>query len=126
MYFRLLVVNAIKKVPLQRVLAIEYFPVPMSIFNDDDITVACKKSDTVHQLVELIPGDNLTSLNKPVDAVIYDGHAVIQSLPAPSPTLPITFKDMTSRFLSPRSADFTQDISTDFAQIHMTFDIYME
>ena len=125
MYLRLLAVNAIKRVPLQRVMAFENTPVPLSIFNDDGTMVTCKKSDTMHMLEELVPGDKITSLDKHVDAVIYDGHAIIQSLPAPSTTLPITFKDMVSRFLSHVSHS-TQDISTDVAQIHIAFDVYKE
>lgn len=125
MYLRLLAVSAIKKVPLQRVMALENAPVPMSIFDDDGTMVTCNKSDTIHKLEELIPGDKITGLDKHVDAVIYDGNAVIQSLPAPSTTLPITFQDVASRFLS-HVTHSTQDISTDVIQIHIAFDVYRE
>jgi len=67
MYLRLLAVNTVKKVPLQRVMVFENAPVPMSIFIDDGTMV---KSDTMHKLEELILGNNITSLDKHVDAVI--------------------------------------------------------
>ena len=79
----------------------------------------------MYKLEELIPGEKIISLDKHVYAVIYDGHAVIQSLPAPSTTLPITFKDMASRFPS-HVTHSTQEISTDVTQIHIAFDVYRE
>jgi len=74
-------------------------------------------------LEELLPGDKITSLDKHVDAVIYDGHAVIQSLPAPSTTLPQRSENMASRFLS-HVTHSPQDISTGVKQIHISFDVY--
>lgn len=48
MYLRLLAVNAMKKVPLQRVLSFENSPVPLSIFADDGSFSADMCEITVH------------------------------------------------------------------------------
>ena len=125
MYLRLLAVNAIKKVPLQCVMAFENAPVPMSIFNEDGTVVSTTKSDTMHKLEELIPEGKITSLNKHMDAIIFDGHAVIQSLPPPATTLPISFKDMAHKFML-HIIHSTVEITPDVSQIHIAFDVYRE
>ena len=53
-YLRLMAVNSLKNVPLQRVLAFENTPVPVSLFNEDGTLVTCKKSDFMHKLEESI------------------------------------------------------------------------
>ena len=83
MYLRLLAVNARKNVPLKRVLSFENAPVPLSLFTEDGCMTACAKSDFMHKLEELIPGDKVTAIPS-CDAVVFDGHASIQMLGAPT------------------------------------------
>ena len=59
MYIRLLAVNAIKKVPLHRVMAFENAPVPMSIFNEEGTVVS--KTAQWYQLRSQTPCINLKS-----------------------------------------------------------------
>jgi len=91
-YLRLLAVNCKKKVPLSRVLMYENTSVPPSIFTDQGLMVSCAKSDFMHKLEELVPGEKIVKITA-CDAVIFDGHAVIQKLPPPtSSTTNVTFK----------------------------------
>ena len=77
MYLRLLALNSIKKVPLQRVLSYENAPIPPSLFNENGIMTSCAKSDIMHKLEELVSGERIIHVDG-CDALIFDGHAVIQ------------------------------------------------
>ena len=86
MYLRLLALNSIKKAPLQRVLSYENAPIPPSLFNESGIITSCVTSDFMHKLEELVSGERIIQVDG-CDALIFDGHAVIQSLSPPySPT----------------------------------------
>ena len=55
MYLRLLAVNAINKVPLERVMAFENAPVPMSLFTEEGTMHSGDKAEFMHQLQNLLP-----------------------------------------------------------------------
>ena len=121
MYLRLLAVNALKKVPLQRVFSFENSPVPLSLFSEDGAPLSGVKSQFMHKLEDLLPGDKLTSV-KGSEAMIFDGHAIIQMLPGPSLKEKVTFKDMAVNFL-----DYILHSSAQHGtihQIHVVFDRY--
>lgn len=126
MYLRLLAINAVKRVPLQRVLAFENAPVPLSLFNEDGTMSACTKSDFMHKLEEIVTDEIKRKLEVPVDAVIFDGHAVIQALPPP-PCSPLqaTFLDVAKGFHS-YIKGASKNISTTVTQVHVVFDRYLE
>ena len=44
MYIRLLAINSFKMVPLERVMSLEYAPVPLSLFDNNGKMIANKKS----------------------------------------------------------------------------------
>ena len=125
MYLRLLAVNARKKVPLKCVLSFENAPVPLSLFTEDGCMTACAKSDFMHKLEELIPGDKVTAIPS-CDAVVFDGHASIQMLGAPTSLGKISFKDMAGRFISHILHSSTTTSATHVKQVHVVFDKYVE
>ena len=125
MYQRLLVTNARKKVPLQRVMTFENSPVPLSMFHDDGTMISTDKSQFLHKLEELIPGERLTQIDE-CDAVIIDGNAVIHMLHVPPLDRKPTFQDMADSF--GQYVNKSRNISSEGAvsQIHIVFDRYME
>lgn len=121
MYLRLMAVNARKKMPIGRVMSFENAPVPLSLFSDDGAMVSCKKSDFMHKLEELLP-EKITEI-PPADAVLFDGHAIIQALQAPEKQVNmITFRDMASDFLSYVKSLCNQLIgANEQSQMHVIF-----
>jgi hypothetical protein len=125
MYLRLLAVNAKKKVPLKRVLSFENAPVPLSLFAEDGTMLACAKSDFMHKLEELVPGDKITTIQR-CDALLFDGHASIQMLSGTATLGPMCFRDMAERFIGHIMHLSNITPSTDVKQIHIIFDKYLE
>lgn len=122
MYLRLLAINANKKVPTDRVMSFENCPVPLSLFKEDgSIIAADRKSDFLHRLEALLPAQRITAFKTSGAAIIFDGHAVVQALPAPGPTTLRTFKDMAKEFLT-----YILQHSEGASQIHVVFDKYFE
>ena len=124
-FFRLLAVNCNKKVPLECVLSYENAPVPLSLFTEEGIMLSCVKSDFMHKLDDLVPGDKISKINV-CDAVIFDGHAVIQMLAPPSTSIKTTFKEMASRFCKYTMQTVQHMEPTDELRIHIIFDNYLE
>ena len=125
MYLRLLAVNANKKVPLKRVLSFENSPVPLSLFTDDGNMTTCAKSDFMHNLEELVPGEKITTIQRS-DVVIFNGHASIQMLGVPNTVEKVTFKNIAQRFLAyilHTSSTITAS-NTLVQQVHIVFDKY--
>ena len=54
-YLWLLAVNAIKEVPLERVMAFKNAPVPTSLFTKDGSKHSGDNAEFMHQLQELLP-----------------------------------------------------------------------
>ena len=125
MYLRLLAVKARKKVPLKRVLSFENAPVPLSLFTEDDNITTCAKSDFMHKVEELIPGDKHKSVDT-CDALLFDGHTCIQMLPSPTRIQNMPFKDMPQRCLSYILHCSGTFPPSDVQQIHVVFDKYLE
>ena len=114
MYMRLLAANAVKKVPLERVMSFENAPVPLSIFNEDGTMVTTVKSHFLHKLEQLSPGQPAASLPT-CDAIIFDGNAKIHALPPDAETT--TFKSMALKFYN-----HIRSQSNSTRQIHIVFD----
>ena len=93
MYLRLLAVNANKKVSLKQVLSFENSPVPLSLFTEDGNMLTCAKSEFMHKLEEMVPGEKRMSIKR-CEAVIFDGHASIQMLVVLNTVEKATFKIM--------------------------------
>ena len=121
MYLRLLAVNALKKVPLHRVLSFENSPEPLSIFADDGSSLTCVKSQFMQKLEMLLPGDKVISVSGS-DTIIFDGHAITQKLHGPSATETVTFKDMALNFF--RHIVHVSQQHGNIKQIHVVFDRY--
>ncbi len=122
MYLRLMAVNAVKNVPFSRVMSFENSPVPLSLFDEDGTMTTCSKSDFMHKLEDQVP-ERITQLTTPVDVMIFDGHAVIQSLPVPDSVLPKTFEYMAKQFLS--HIIRTSKSVGGPSQVHIVFDRYL-
>ena len=121
MYLRLLAINSFKKVPLERVMSFENAPVPLSLFDDNGKMVANKKSDFMEKLEFLLDPTLIVKDIDAVDAIIFDGMAVIQMLkPVVSP-VKTTYSDLASIFWS-YVLNKSQGINT----IHVVFDRYFE
>ena len=121
MYMRLLAANAVKKVPLERVMSFENAPVPLSIFNEDGTMVSTVKSHFLHKLEQFSPGQSAASLPS-CDAIIFVGSAKIHSLPPDADTA--TFKSMSIKFFSYIRSQSNNIVSTGHPkQIHIVFDI---
>lgn len=54
MYLRLLAINAMKKVPIERVLSYENSPIPLSLFTEDGSMIIPNKSQFMHKLSPLL------------------------------------------------------------------------
>ncbi|CAC5402432.1 unnamed protein product [Mytilus coruscus] len=127
MYLHLIAVNSRKKVPLSRVMSFENAPVPQSMFTDDGKMTACVKSQFVECLDGVCQSEKMTSLYR-YNALIYDGHSVVQMLNLPSGTVvPTTFEDMAKRFFDnifshSRHCNNNRPVK----QIHIVFDRYLE
>ena len=116
MFLRLLAVNAVKHVPLQRVMSYENSATPLSLFHEDGSMLTSTKSDFLHKLEDLLteePQDNVKA-----DCRIYDGHAVIQMLPGPSGVA--TYQDMAGRFFG-----YILNSSRGALVMHIVFDKYL-
>ncbi len=123
MDLRLLAINATKKVPLVHFMAYENSPTPLSIFTQEGKTVTCVKSDFIHKLDGLIPGDKIISIPS-CDAIIYDGHASIQMLDVARTC--INFQNMAHNFMT-YIFNHSRSVSAENAtQIHVVFDKYPE
>ena len=79
MYLRLLAINAKKQVSLQRAMAFENSPIPLSIFSEDGSMVTGVKSQFLHKLEELVTGERVTKIDE-CDIIIFDCHAIIQMM----------------------------------------------
>ena len=79
----------------------------------------------MHKLEDLLPGDKISKINV-CDAVVFDGHAVIQMLAPPSTSIKTTFKEMASRFCKYTMQTVQHMEPTDELQIHIIFDNYLE
>lgn len=127
MYLRLLAVNALKKVPLKRVMSFENAPVPLSMFTDTGSMVSCAKSQFMHKLEEMIPGDKITAIAS-CDAMVFDGHAIIQTLLPPSHATvqKPSFKDMAGKFIDHVMYTAKSVPGNDASEMHIVFDRYFE
>ena len=61
MYLRLLAINAMKKVPIERVLSYENSSIPLSLFTEDRSMITPNKSQFMHKL-ESITGEKITNV----------------------------------------------------------------
>jgi hypothetical protein len=120
MYLRLLAVNAQKRVPIQRVMSFENSPVPLSMFTEEGLIATCNKSDYMHKLEELVPGDGIAAVDL-CDTIIFDGHAIIQALSTPNIIVKATFKYMADAFMS-----HIMSHSKNIASLHVVFDRYLD
>jgi len=120
MYLRLMALNAKKKVPLDRVMSYENSPVPLSLFQEDGSMCQNVKSEFMHKLESLIPGDKITAVNN-VDSIIFDGHAVIQMMP--QPTHMMTFNELANVFMR---YIINSSKAVGSTQTHIVFDQYYE
>ena len=126
MYLRLLALNALKKVPLRRVLSFENAPVPLSLFTDSGAMISSAKSQFLHRLEDILPGEKITEIGS-ADAMLFDGHAVIQSLPPPNSAVQkTTFRDMASKFVNHIIHKSVAVAGNDVKQMHIVFDRYEE
>jgi hypothetical protein len=82
MYLRLLAINAKKHVLLERVFSFENSQVPLGMFAEDGTMLAATKSQSMHKLEDVMPGEKISSMHD-VDATVVDGHPVIQMLIPP-------------------------------------------
>ena len=74
------------------------------------------------KLEDLIPGEKITSINE-TDAIIFEGHAVIQMLGSPtSKAGMLTFRDMANNFL--RYILCKSEVHGTVQEIHVAFDRY--
>ncbi len=91
-------INAVKDVPLSRVMAYENAPTPASLFTPEGVMHSGNKSDFLHKLVNILPEhmQNIKEIEG-CDAAIHDGHAVVQAMGKPDVTNK-TFNDMCKRF----------------------------
>ena len=121
MYLRLLAVNSLKKVPLERVLSFENAPIPLSLFSEDGVMLSGTKSDFMHKLEGLLT-DSSTHFIPDCDCIIFDGHAVIQMLQAPT-ALRNSFRQMAERFF--RHIVLSKQKYRGIKQIHIVFDSYL-
>ena len=68
----------------------------------------------------------MSQLEANMDAIVLDGHAVIQALAAPSTPLQIIFQDTVKGFVS-RIRSSTKAISTAMvSQVHIAFGRYLQ
>lgn len=123
MYLRLLAINSKKKVPISRVMSFENAPVLLSMFSDDGSMIKGTKSVFMQKLESLLDPVPLTNIDT-VDTVIFDGHAVIQSLPVPaiSDNRQLSFSDMAKAFLSHIVAASKSICATSPSEVHVVFD----
>ena len=125
MYLRLLAVNSVKKVPLNQVMSFKNAPVPVSLFNEDGTMTQSTKSDFMHKLEETIAGNKMTRLESDVNAIIFDGHAVIQTLAPKYTALHVTYDNMAEGFMS-HIINISKHISpNNYPDIHIAFDKYI-
>ena len=124
MYLRLLAMNAVKQVPLARVMAFENAPVPLSMFSEEGVMHSGTKSDMMHKLEDLLP-EHLQELKTVtnIDTVIYDGHAEIQAMPGPT-SASNTFQQMGNGYLKAIFSKTEKQISKRCTQYHIVFDKY--
>ena len=127
MYLRLLAINSKKKVPISRVMSFENAPVPLSMFTDEGSMIKGTKSVFMQKLESLLDPVPLTNIDT-VDTVIFDGHAVIQSLPVPaiSDNRQLSFSDMAKAFLSHIVAASQSICATSPSEVHVVFDRYLK
>ena len=84
-YMRFLAMNSKTKVPHERVMSYENSSVPLSMFKTDGTMNGSEaKSDFLHKLEGLLPDRKQTTLRGGCDAIIFDGNALINVLPAPT------------------------------------------
>ena len=119
MYLRLLAVNSKKQVPLERVLAFENTPTPLSMFDNTGTMLSGVKSDFMAKAEGLINDDKIRRVQS--EPVVYDGHALIQMIQGP--TGEKTFKDMAENFTA---CVIKGVVSKDAKEIHVVFDKYYE
>ena len=123
MYVRLLAINTKKHVPLQRVMSYENAPVPLSMFAEDGTMISTDKSQFMHKLEDLIPNEKITEVTD-VDAIIFDGHAVIHQLQMPPNMEKVHFKDMADCFMK-YVVNTAKSHGSTVSQIHVVFDRYL-
>jgi hypothetical protein len=112
-------------VPLKRVLSLENAPAPLILFAENGTMMTCAKSDFMHKLEELIPGDKVTYIQR-CDAVVFDGHASMQMLRAPTTLGKTSFKEMTGCFIGHVLHSSSTTSASDVQKVHIVFDRYLE
>ena len=107
---------------MRRVLSFENAVVPLRLFAGDGTPLSCVKSQFMTKLEDLIPGEKITSVNE-TDAIISDGHAVIQMLGTPtSGTGMLTIRAIANNFL--RYVLHRTEVHGTVQEIHVAFDRY--
>ena len=125
MYMRLLAMSSQKHVPLPRVMSFENAPVAQSLFTEEGMMNSCTKSDFMHKLEETVT-DTVTQYLEFCDALIIDGHALIQAMPEPRSALgDTTFGHLGAQFLS-RVMSMSRSVGCNAGQVHNVFDKYLE
>ena len=118
--YRLLAINAFKKVPLERIMSFENSPVPLSIFTDDGSLMSTKKSDFLEKIESFIDPESYTlSASSTVGCFLYDAMAVVQMLQPP--TEKATYEMMASLFWT-----YILAHRQGASQVHVVFDQYIE
>ena len=87
--------------------------------------LSCTKSDFMHKLEGLLT-EKTTSIQDTVDTLIFDGHAIIQSLTPGVSTPMVSFKSMASWFYSYINRCVKSMKTSEHFQIHVIFDKYYE
>ncbi|WAQ97270.1 hypothetical protein MAR_029960 [Mya arenaria] len=93
--------------------------VPLSMFSDGGNMIKTKKSDFMTKLEELLP--NTREMTDNPEVVIFDGMAIVQTLPMNSEKW--TFTDMGARFQQ-YTLSKAREISPKVTKIHIIFDKY--
>lgn len=120
MYLRLLAINSLKKVPLDRVLSFENAPVPLSLFTDDGSFMSCKKSDFLEKLESLLDSNSYSmTASSPVDCYVYDAMAVVQMI-QPQSGVKTTYQMMAASFWK-----YILAHRQGAKQVHVLFDRYI-
>jgi len=98
------------------------------LLEEMDHTMLNSGKNTVdkERLEELVRGEKIVKITL-CDAVIFNGHAVIQKLASPSTsTTNVTFQEMVARFVAHVLKPIEGMPATGKTDIHITFDRYMQ
>ena len=103
-------------------MSFENSPVPLSIFAEDGIMLSGKKSDFMHKLEELV-SEEIAAVDT-ANCIIYDGHGIIWTLPAPNEVgEKASYRDMGRIFMN-YIISKANSTSSDITGIHIVFDKY--